>query len=219
MGPAITRRFRREGADVIENCASYEADPMLPTRIVTEAGKIDILVVNLRSRPMTRTIGTEPDTGLSKRVLAYEEQEEAWQLMFNRLVHPTRRFISAVLPQMIERRSGKIIAITSAVPMRSVEGTSTYSTARAAQNAYVRVAGAEVAKFNVQINAIAQNFVKGGFAHNAMDIPAIRDRVMAEVPAQRLSEEDEQAELALFLATESSNFFVGQVIPYAGGWV
>ena len=215
MGPAIGKRFREEGAEVIESLGSYEADPALPARIVADAGRIDILVVNLRSRPSAATSGT----GLAKRAFAQDEDEESWQLMFDRLVHPTRRFIAAVLPQMIARQSGKIIAVTSAVPLRAIPGTSTYAAARAAQNTYVRVVGAEVAKYNVQVNAIAQNFVKGGFDPDAMNDPAIRELVMSQVPARRLSEEEEQAELALFLASDASNFFVGQVVPYAGGWV
>ena len=150
----------------------------------------------------------------------YQDVDETqWRSMFAGLVDPTMRFTKAVLPQMIERRGGKIIAVTSAAPLRGTPRASAYSAARGAQNAYVRAAGAEVAEHNVQINAVAQNFVYGGYPSDAMDRPRIREMVLRDVPARRLAEGWEQAELVLFLASQNSNFISGQIVPFAGGWV
>ena len=179
-------------------------------RIVAAAGRVDILVINLF--PALDLDGFSFE-------LAVEASDAEWHKMFNSIVHPTMRFARAVLPQMIERRAGKIIAVTSAVPLRALSSCSSYAAARGAQNAYVLAAGAEVAQHNVQINAIGQNFVYGGYPPDAMDRPAIRESVMRDVPARRLSEGWEQAELVMFLASDRSNFICGQVIPYAGGWV
>ena len=90
--------------------------------------------------------------------------------MFDTLVHPTMRFVRAVLPQMIERRTGKIIVVTSAAPLRTMQGGDAYAAARAAQNAYVRNVGAEVARHNVQVNAIAQAFVESVDAFQRRDV-------------------------------------------------
>lgn len=70
------------------------------------------------------------------------------------------RLVRASAPLMIERRSGSIVAITSSSPLRRMRphGIS-YVTARAAQNAFVRSAGHELAGHGVRLNAIAQNFV------------------------------------------------------------
>ena len=99
MGPAIAERFRREGADVNADTRCYDNDPALPAEIIKQAGRVDILVVNLQPDPPIMAIHCP----------AEEETEESWQKMFTRLVHPTMRFVSAVLPQMIERKSGKIV--------------------------------------------------------------------------------------------------------------
>lgn len=206
MGPAITERFRGEGAEVITDFGRYVDDVNEPAAVVAAAGHIDILIVNLLLEMRVRYSPQDVD-------------EAHWLRMFDGLVHPTMRFVKAVLPQMIERNAGKIIAVTSAAPLRAVEGLSSYTAARGAQNAYVRSAGAEVARFNIQFNAIAQNFVYGGYPADAMDDPAIRDAVLRDVPARRLAEGWEQAELALFLASQNSNFISGQVVPFAGGWV
>ena len=203
MGPAIAQRFEEEGAVLIRDNGIYESDPLEPARIVEGAGRVDILVLNLIG-----AVGGKAEA----------TTEDQWQYVFNRLVHPTMRFVTAVLPQMIERQAGKIIAVTSAVPMRAISGMSTYSAARGAQNTYVRTVGAEVARHNIQFNAIGQHFTKGGFAEDAMEDPKIKDMVMRHVPARRLAEGWEQAELSLFLASQDSNFFVGQVFPFNGGW-
>lgn len=206
MGPAIGERFRAAGAEVVADNGRYLGDPDEPARIVAEGGRIDVLVINLAPS----RVGSRP---------AQDETEDHWRVMFDGMAHPTMRFTKAVLPQMIERRAGKIIVVTSAAPLRGSPGAGAYSAARGAQNAYVRAVGAEAAQHNVQVNAIGQNFVYGGYAPNAMDKPRIRDTVLRDVPAQRIAAGWEQAELVLFLASQNSNFICGQVIPFAGGWV
>ena len=206
MGPAIVRRFREAGADVVADQGRYGSDKSEPARVVAEAGHVDVLVVNLLPEDFTPQAPTDI-------------VDDDWIKMFDLLVHPTMRFVKAVLPQMLAREQGKIIAVTSAAPLRAIEGTSCYSAARGAQNAYVRTAGSEVARFNVQINAIGQNYVYGGYPDNALDDPAIREAVMRDVPARRFAEGWEQAELVLFLASQNSNFISGQVVPFSGGWV
>ena len=211
MGPAIAERFTREGATVIADTGRYEDDPEEPRTVVEQAGRVDVLVVNLL-----------PDMSggrTSMQMPAEKQSEDAWQTMFNRLVHPTMRFVSAVLPQMIERRAGKIVVVTSAAPLRAIPNLSAYSAARGAQNSYVKVVGAEVARHNVQVNAIAQHFTVGGWPADAMDDPKTADYVKKVVPAQRLSSGEEQAALCLYLASGESNFVSGQIFPYAGGWV
>jgi 2-keto-3-deoxy-L-fuconate dehydrogenase len=204
-GPAVIERFRAEGASVIADSESHlRADG--PQSAVEDAGRVDVLVVNLvaRWRPAPPTDTTD----------------EHWLAMFDALVHPTMRFVRAVLPQMIERRSGKIVVVTSAAPLRATPRSDAYSAARAAQNAYVQTVGADVARHNVQVNAIAQAYVESvdAFQRPTWASESMQ-RQLRHVPAGRIAESWEQAELVVFLASSSSDFFAGQVVPYAGGWV
>ncbi|ADO74779.1 short-chain dehydrogenase/reductase SDR [Stigmatella aurantiaca DW4/3-1] len=66
-----------------------------------------------------------------------EFADEDFQAYLDEIVWPMVRFVRAVLPQMIERRSGKIVAFTSAVAVRAIPGLAVYSAARGAQNAFV----------------------------------------------------------------------------------
>lgn len=204
-GPAVIERFEAEGATVVADTEGHR-DPSGPEAVIAAAGHVDILVVNLiaRWRPAPPTDTTD----------------ERWLAMFDALVHPTMRFVRAVLPQMIERRSGKVIVVTSAAPLRATPQSDAYSAARGAQNAYVHAVGADVAQHNVQINAIAQAYVESvdAFQRSTWDTDSLQ-RQLRHVPTRRVAQAWEQAELVTFLASPSSDFIAGQIIPYAGGWV
>jgi NAD(P)-dependent dehydrogenase (short-subunit alcohol dehydrogenase family) len=204
-GPAVIERFEAEGATVVADTDGH-LEPTGPQAVIDAAGHVDILVVNLvaRWRPAPPTQTTD----------------ERWLAMFDTLVHPTMRFVRAVLPQMIERQAGKVVVVTSAAPLRATPQSDAYSAARAAQNAYVQAVGADVAGHNVQVNAIAQAYVESvdAFQRDTWDTDAMR-RQLRHVPTGRIAEAWEQAELVAFLASSSSDFIAGQVIPYAGGWV
>jgi 2-keto-3-deoxy-L-fuconate dehydrogenase len=204
-GPAVIERFEAEGATVVADRDSH-LRPDGPQAAIEAARRVDVLVVNLvaRWRPAPPT----------------ETTDERWLAMFDVLVHPTMRFVRAVLPQMIERREGKIIVVTSAAPLRATPKSDAYSSARAAQNAYVQTVGADVARHNVQINAIAQAYVESvdAFQRETWETEGLQ-RQLRHVPVGRIAEAWEQAELVTFLASPSSDFIAGQILPYAGGWV
>ncbi|WP_420606475.1 SDR family NAD(P)-dependent oxidoreductase [Novosphingopyxis sp.] len=206
MGPAIAERFASEQMELVLDNGDYLTDPDEPGRIVAAVDELDVLVVNLIPRDLR-----------SQSADAVTEKE--WNRVFNALVHPTMRFVTAALPRMIERRCGKIIVVTSTAPLRPRHNRAAYSTARGAQNAYVEAVGREVARYNVQVNAIAQSYVYGGFPRDYLDDPDNREAVLRDVPARRLAEGAEQAALVRFLASNESDFIVGQTIAFSGGWV
>lgn len=206
MGPILCEVFAEHGATVIAN-----TDPLLhpnaPASIVATAGEIDVLVANL-AIPAPATAATEVS-------------EDEWKSTFAALVDPLPRLFRAVLPSMIERRSGKILVMGSASALRGMKRTSTYSAARGAQLAYVQAVGVEVAVHNVQVNAIAQNFVDNPtyFPPEVQANPRFQERLKREVPLGRLVGAREDAEFAAYLCSEQASCFVGQVFPVCGGWV
>jgi 2-keto-3-deoxy-L-fuconate dehydrogenase len=206
MGPVLCEVFTAHGATVIAS-----TDPLAstgaPAAIVAGAGRIDVLVANL-AMPAPATP-------------AVEVSEEEWNDTFAALVHPLARLFRAVLPSMIERRAGKILVMGSASALRGMKRASTYSAARGAQLAYVQAVGVEVAPHNVQVNAIAQNFVDNPtyFPPELQANPRFQERLKREVPLGRLVGAREDAEFAAYLCSEPASCFVGQVFPVCGGWV
>ncbi len=206
MGPVLCEVLAEHGAAVIPNSDSL-LDPAAPASIVQAAGRIDVLVANL-SIPAPATAATEVS-------------EDEWRSTFAALVDPLPRLFGAVLPAMIERRAGKILLMGSASALRGMRRSSTYSAARGAQLAYVQAVGVEVAGHNVQVNAIAQNFVDNPtyFPAEIKANPRFQDRLKREVPLGRLVGAREDAEFAAYLCSEPASCFVGQVFPVCGGWV
>ncbi len=206
MGPAIVDLFRDEDADVVADPSALIGTDE-PAELIEAAGDIDVLVVNL----------DVPAYGARVR----EIEDDLWQAGFDALVHPLMRLVRAAAPSMIDRGGGSIVALTSSSPMRRMRPQATsYVTARAAQNAFVRSAGHELAAHNVRLNAIAQNFVENDtyYPPSIMQNEKFLARLKSEVPAQRLGTPRETAELALFLAGDASTFTFGQVISADGGW-
>jgi 2-keto-3-deoxy-L-fuconate dehydrogenase len=206
MGPALCEVFAELGAEVIVDEVSLE-DPAAPADLVARAGTVDVLVVNLAlPAPATPAV----DVG-----------EDEWRRVFAHLVDPLPRLVRAALPQMIQRRSGKVLVLGSASALRGMKRASTYSAARGAQLAYVQAVGVEVAPHSVQVNAIAQNFVDNPtyFPAELQANPAFRERLRREVPLGRLVGAREDALLAAYLCSAAADCFVGQVFPMCGGWV
>ncbi len=129
-------------------------------------------------------------------------------------------FLQAMLPSMVEARSGQILVITSASAARATPGAPLYSAARAGATHLVRNVAHEVAPTGVQVNAVGTNFMDfDGFinATGAHD-PAVRAKIEAQVPMGRLGSMEEFAYFCSPFVDGTSTFTTGQFVSYAGGW-
>jgi len=206
MGPAICKALELNGAEVIAHTGALSgADE--PARIVEDAGRVDVLIANLSME--------------APRTPAEDVADTEWEEVFEALVSPLPRLVRAVLPQMVDRSKGKILVIGSAAALRGMPLTSTYSAARGAQLAYVQALGTEVARQNIQVNAIAQNYVDNEtyFPPDVQANPKFQARVKREVPLGRLVTASEDASFVAYLCSDAADCFVGQIFPVCGGWV
>jgi len=119
MGPATVELFEAEGASVIAEHGPLETAEAC-RELVARAGRVDVLVANLAAPNFSGT--TVTDLG-----------DTDWHTPFSLLVDPLHFLTQAVLPQMIERRQGKIVVYGSATALRGLKTVSAYSAARAAQ--------------------------------------------------------------------------------------
>ena len=206
MGPVLCKIFAEHGAHVIADTSPL-VENQASSNVVAAAGTVDVLIVNLALKA--------PST------LVHEVADSEWEEVFKTIVDPLPRLVRAVLPQMMERRSGKILVMGSASALRGMKQRSTYSAARGAQLAYVQAVGVELAPYNIQVNAVAQNFVENPtyFPPEVQADPVFQERLKREVPLGRLVTGREDAEFVVYLCSDSAVCFVGQVFPVCGGWV
>jgi 2-keto-3-deoxy-L-fuconate dehydrogenase len=206
MGPALTAVFKDSGAEVIADPRALDQDLELPAAIVREAGRVDVLLIHLALPAPSTPAG--------------EISDAEWRTVFAHLVDPMPRLMAAVLPQMLERRSGRILVMGSAAALRGQKRTGTYSAARGAQLAYVQSVALELVQHGVQVNAIAQNFVANPtyYGPEVQANPRFQERLKREVPLGRLVSAEEDARFAAYLCSDAAACFVGQVFPVNGGW-
>ena len=205
MGPALCEALAAHGADLIADRLPLQ-EPGAAEALVAASGVVDVLVANLAL--------PAPSTP------AVEVSDAEWRQTFAALVDPLPRLVRAVVPGMRARGRGKVLVIGSASALRGMRRASSYSAARGAQLAYVQAIGVELAPDNIQVNAIAQNFVDNPtyFPDHVQHDPRFQERLKREVPLGRLVSAQEDAEFAAYLCSDAANCFVGQVFPVCGGW-
>lgn len=205
MGPTFCEVFAEQGAAVVAADEALSA-PEAAAAVVSAAGPIDVLVANLSI--------------LAPSTPSPEVDEDEWRRVFAALVDPLPRLIKAVVPVFQRRGGGKVLVVGSASALRGMKRASTYSAARGAQLAYVQAVGVELAPQNIQVNAIAQNFVDNPtyFPAEVQANPRFQERLAREVPLGRLVMAREDALFAAYLCSDAANCFVGQVFPVSGGW-
>lgn len=205
MGPALCEALAAHGADVV---ASSDAltEPGAAERVVAAAGALDALVANLALAAPSTAVENVGD--------------DEWRNCFATLVDPLPRLLRAAVPGMAARGGGKFLVMGSASALRGMRRASSYSAARGAQLAWVQAVGVELAPRNIQVNAIAQNFVDNPtyFPDEVQQNPRFQERLKREVPLGRLVSASEDAEFAAYLCSVAADCFVGQVFPVCGGW-
>jgi 2-keto-3-deoxy-L-fuconate dehydrogenase len=203
-GADIVALFQEEGAEVVATSDDLTM-PGAAEALIQSAGRVDILIANL-ARPF------------AFRSVVEQDDDEMRRLM-EAIFYPLHRLVRAVLPQMLERRRGKIVVVGSTAGTKGRSGgVALYGAARGAQHAYMRNLAHEVAPY-VNVNGTAQSYVDNltYWPNEYRQTDEFRQR-MAEVPAGRLGSGRELAQTVLFLAGPESDFFYGQIIPFAGGW-
>ena len=234
MGPAITEEFCREGASVAlhdrdeaavkpyaliaerlgrdvlslagDLSRSGEAERAVEA-VVGRFGRLDILVNNNAHPPSGSPVEDITDA--------------AWREMMARLLDEPFFCLRAALRVMRPAGRGKIINMSSAAAFPGLPNYAAYTAARAGVNGLTKAVGREVAGAGIQVNAIAQNYVENPtyFPPALTGDPVRLARMVKNIPAGRLARSEESARLAVYLASEDADFFIGQVIPFAGGWV
>lgn len=129
-------------------------------------------------------------------------------------------FLKAMLPIMVEQKYGQVLIITSASGSRPTPGAPLYSSMRAGATMLAKNAAQEMAKHNVQVNAVGTNFMDFPEFRRATgaDDPTVRTKIESQVPLGRLGTLDEFAHFCMPFLDGRSTFATGQYVSFSGGW-
>jgi NAD(P)-dependent dehydrogenase (short-subunit alcohol dehydrogenase family) len=189
---------------------------------LSQLSKIDILVNNAGidspMKPVAFIPGIKsPGWELTGGNWDKQMEVEEWRRVLDINLTAPFLFAQAVGPHFLKRKKGKVINISS----NSVElGTpyyAPYNVSKAGLTMFTRCLASEWAPFNICVNAIGPGDTNTQMMEHCMTIPAAVKIVLDAIPAGRLAEPREIALLALYLASEASNFINGQTIYIDGG--
>ena len=166
-------------------------------------GKIDVLVCNAASNPYYGPLAGISDDQFNK-ILGNNIVANNW-------------LISMVVPQMIERKDGSIIIVSSIGGLKGSTILGAYAISKAADMQLARNLACEYGKHNVRVNCIAPGLIKTDFAKALWDNPETLKTTEARSPMHRIGQPDEIAGGAVFLATKAGAFVNGQSIVIDGG--
>jgi 2-deoxy-D-gluconate 3-dehydrogenase len=118
---------------------------------------------------------------------------------------------------MRERKTGKIVNISSIAGRRSAPFMGIYGVAKAGIEMMTRVLAHELAPFNIQVNAVAPCMVRTKFSQPFWSNKDIHDQIVKTIPLGRIAELADIVGPVLFLCSEASDFVTGQTLMVDGG--
>jgi NAD(P)-dependent dehydrogenase (short-subunit alcohol dehydrogenase family) len=183
--------------------SSKEALQNLVDETRRQLGRIDILVCNAASNPYYGPMGGIGDDQFRK-ILENNVIANHW-------------LIQMVAPEMIERKAGSIIIVSSIGGLKASAVIGAYNISKAADFQLARNLAAEFGPHQVRVNCIAPGLIRTDFARALWENPDTLKAVTAHTPLQRIGEPREIAGAAIFLASDASTFVTGQALVVDGG--
>jgi NAD(P)-dependent dehydrogenase (short-subunit alcohol dehydrogenase family) len=226
IGRAIAETFAEHGArvacgdvefDVVEQVASgvrglaLQLDVTQPQSVqkavdavVGQFGRIDILVNN---------------AGILRPHLIVDFPFEDWERIFRVNVHGTFLCSQAVARQMIQQGGGgAIINMSSASGKKADREESAYCASKSAVIGFTRVLALELGPYGIRANAILPGATDTEMLRRLIDeVPGVREELLAKTPLGKMATPRDQANAALFLASELASHITGEQLVVSGG--
>ena len=216
IGGAIAALFTNHGAIVEvadiepQSDAHIRADvtadddvARLAETVLDRYGRVDVLVNNVGDyRPLVRFERSTP---------------ESWQQMYDVNLRHVFAVTRAFLPAMIEHGRGSIVNVHSVEGMRGYPGDPVYAAMKAAVAHFTTSLAVNVGRHGVRVNGIGPDLTQTPQVDYVTGYEEHQDLWPSWAPVGRLGQPEDQARVALFLASDLSSFLTGHNIPVDGG--
>lgn len=231
IGSAIAERFAADGCRVAlhysasaeavraaaDRCASLGASQVLTAR-ANVGDKAEVL----RMRDELAKAGFVPNVlvnnaGVAHYGMLQDVTEEEWDRVMNVNLKGTFLCSQAFMGEMIARRFGRIVNISSVWGLAGASCEVVYSAAKGGINAFTKALAKELALSGVSVNAVAPGAVRTAML-DSLSAEELND-LAEEIPIGRLAEPSEIAETVRFLALPEAAYMTGQILSPNGGWV
>lgn len=227
IGAAIADRLAGLGALVVGTATSAEGAAAVSERLkalddqcrgarldVNEAGAAEALVQTVTAELGAPTILVN-NAGITRDQLLMRMKDEDWDAVLGTNLKSVYTLSKACLRGMMKARSGRIISISSVIGCMGNAGQSNYAAAKAGMEGFSRSLAREVGSRGITVNTVAPGFIDTDMTRDLDE--AQRDRLVADIPLQRLGQPEDIAATVAFLASPMGSYITGQVIHVNGG--
>lgn len=182
------------------DAGDFKAAEQLVADVLAEFGTIDILVNN---------------AGISRDNLLLRVSVDQWNEVINANLNSVFNLTKNVLKPMMKARAGSIINMSSIVGVQGNAGQASYAASKAGIIGFSKTVARELGTRNIRCNVIAPGFIATDMTDKLQD--GQTNEWIKSIPLQRVGQPEEIANVALFLASDMSQYMTGQVLSVCGG--
>ena len=180
--------------------ADFEATAQAFEQIVTDLGRLDVLVCN---------------AGIRKDQLLVRMKPEEWNAVLQTNLAGTFHSARAAARTMIRQRWGRIIGISSVAGLVGNAGQTNYAASKAGMIGFVKSLAKELAPRQITVNAVAPGLIETDMTQSLTETQ--RQALAQQIPSGELGTPEDVAACVLFLASEEARYITGEVISVSGG--
>jgi 3-oxoacyl-[acyl-carrier protein] reductase len=188
------------GKSILGDVSIYKDAAHMIDYTVKSFGRIDILINN---------------AGISHVGLFMDMKEQQWNNLLDVDLKGVINCSHYALQYMARQKKGNIINISSIWGNSGASCETIYSAAKGAVNSFTKALAKEMAPSNIRVNAIAPGVINTEM--NNWLSKEEKDELIKEIPLERFGNGEDIGKLAVFLASEASNYITGQIITVDGG--
>ena len=200
----INARFPGQAVPIAANISAKGDLERLIQETRRTLGPIDILVCNAASNPYYG-----PQAGIS---------DDAFRKVLDNNILSNHWLIQLAAEDMIARRDGAIVIISSVAGLRGSTTLGAYGISKAADMQLARNLAHELGPHNVRVNCVAPGLVRTDFARALWDTPEDQPHEYAKTPLRRIGEPDDIAGAVIYLSSRAGAWTTGQTLVVDGGW-
>ncbi|WP_144524892.1 elongation factor P 5-aminopentanone reductase [Bacillus pumilus] len=227
IGQAAAKRLAQEGCHMIlhyhknkQSAVKLAAELEETYHIQTHVVQADLAKVGGADELFSR-LSVAPDilvlnSGKSHVGLVTDTEKDVLASMVQLHVTSPYELTQHLLPAMIQKKAGHIVAVSSIWGETGASCEVLYSMVKGAQNAFIKGLAKELAPSGIRANAVSPGAVQTEMmkSFTQEDI----DMLEEEIPLGRLASPEEIADVIWFLASKQSSYMTGQILSVNGGW-
>ncbi|SMP39910.1 3-oxoacyl-[acyl-carrier protein] reductase [Sphaerochaeta associata] len=228
IGREIAIRFAKEGAAVVlvdvripaeteQVIQSFSPNVLSAVVDIADAEAVERLVqqVHAWKGPVDIVVN---NAGIITREGILDLTPQQWRKVIDVNVNGTFYMCKAFLPDMVAKRCGKIVNVTSiAGKIGDITASPAYGTSKGAVNTFTRSLARQLAEYGITVNAVAPHAIETDMSAEWSEEK--RRNVVASIPLKRMGTSGEVAAAVLFLASDEASFITGETLNVNGGYL